>query len=52
MLSPATWARRQFGNVQLGDKWINRRAVNFAAAAAASPDAGIPGQCRRYAGGA
>jgi len=48
MLSPAQWALRQFGDVQLGDKRINKRAVSFAAAAAAAPDASIPGQCRAW----
>jgi hypothetical protein len=45
MLSPAQWALRQFGGVQLGDKRINQRAVSFAAAAAARPEASVPKQC-------
>jgi len=45
MLSPAQWALRQFGDVELGDKRINKRVVSFAAAAAAAPEASVPKQC-------
>lgn len=48
MLSPACWALRQFGGVQLGDKRINKRALSYAAAAAAAPDASVPKQCRTW----
>jgi len=48
MLSPAQWASRQFGRVQLGDKRINKRVVSFAAAAAAAPEASVPKQCRTW----
>src|SRR3982751_2223828 len=48
MLSPAQWALRQFGGVQLGDERINKRAVSYAAAAAAAPEASVPKQCRTW----
>ena len=45
MLSPAQWALRQFGGVDLGDQRINKRVVSYATVAAAAPDASVPMQC-------
>src|SRR5579864_6794166 len=46
MLPPLRWAQRQFGSVELGDKRRTKRAVAYAAAAAASPSQSVPRQCR------
>ena len=46
VLSPRAWARREFGQSELGDKRRTRRAVEYAAAAAAAPSRSIPDQCR------
>jgi hypothetical protein len=45
VLSPAHWARQQFGQAQLGDKRITDRVVTYAAAAAKAPSQSIPQQC-------
>jgi hypothetical protein len=45
MLSPRVWAQRQFGEVELGDKRRTKRAVEYAAAAAAGPSLSVPEQC-------
>lgn len=45
MLAPAEqWAQTMFGDVDLGDRRRNQRAVKIAAAMAARPDASIPRQ--------
>jgi hypothetical protein len=46
VLPPQQWARRHFGEVQLGDKRRTERAVSYAAAAAAAPASSIPLQCK------
>ncbi|HEY5084728.1 MAG TPA: transposase DNA-binding-containing protein, partial [Rhizomicrobium sp.] len=46
VLSPRAWALREFGTAELGDKRRTRRAVEYAAAAAAAPSQSIPDQCR------
>lgn len=42
---PQDFARRHFGEVDLGDRRLTRRAVRVAGAIAASPEASIPRQC-------
>lgn len=44
VLPPEAWAVQQFGQLDLGDKRRNQRAVRIAAAMAARPDASIPQQ--------
>lgn len=43
--SAQIWAREQFGEAELGDKRLTRRAVKYAAAAVLNPQASIPQQC-------
>ena len=44
LLEPLAWARRHFGDLDLGHKVRNERAVKIAAAVAASPGASLPRQ--------
>jgi len=44
LLEPLAWARRHFGDLDLGDRRRNDRAVKIAAAVAASPGASLPRQ--------
>jgi hypothetical protein len=44
VLGPVEWAEQQFGSVQLGDRRLNRRVVQVAAAMAADPAGSIPEQ--------
>ena len=39
------WALEQFGSVELGDRRLTRRLVDYAARAAAGPSLSIPRQC-------
>jgi hypothetical protein len=41
----APWASEQFGSADLGDRRLTRRLTGYAALAANSPSASIPGQC-------
>src|ERR1700760_4535175 len=45
ILGPQAWAQRQFGEAELGDNRRTRRAVAYAAAAAAGPSLSVPQQC-------
>jgi hypothetical protein len=45
VLPPLPWAQRQFGGAELGDKRRTRRAVAYAACAAAAPSRSVPRQC-------
>jgi hypothetical protein len=45
VLPPLQWARRNFAEVNLGDKRRTRRAVEYAALAAAGPSLSVPRQC-------
>ena len=45
LLAPLPWAQRQFGDAELGDKRRTKRAVAYAAAAAAGPSQSVPRQC-------
>jgi len=45
MLAPLPWAQRQFGDADLRDQRRTRRAVAYAAAAAAGPSRSVPRQC-------
>jgi hypothetical protein len=47
-LGPVDWAEEQFGSVQLGDRRLNRRVVQVAAAMAADPAGSIPRQNRGW----
>jgi hypothetical protein len=40
-----SWAKRHFGDTDLGDERRTRRLVRYAAAAAGNPSASIPNQC-------
>lgn len=44
ILSPARWARRQFGSVDLGDQRRDRRVVAMAARLVRNPNASLPNQ--------
>ena len=44
----STWAERQFGNCELGDRRRTKRLVKLAAQAAAKPDASTPEQTERW----
>ena len=44
ILSPARWARRQFGSVDLGDQRRDRRVVAMAARLVGNPNASLPNQ--------
>lgn len=48
VLSAQAWASEQFGQVQLGDARLNRRAVQVAAAMAENPAGSIPQQSKRW----
>lgn len=43
-LSAREWANQQWGQVELGDKRLNRRAVEVGAQMAANPEASLPNQ--------
>ena len=45
---PREWAMEQFGQVDLGDKRLNQRAVKVAGAMAADPQASIPQQNKTW----
>jgi transposase-like protein/transposase Tn5 family protein len=47
-LGAVDWAAEQFGSVQLGDRRLNRRVVQVAAAMAANPAGSIPRQNRDW----
>lgn len=48
VLPPEAWAEREFGQADLGDVRLDRRAVKVAAAMAADPSASIPRQSRTW----
>jgi hypothetical protein len=48
-LGPAEWAAEQFGQVDLGDRRLNRRVVAVAASMASDPGGSIPRQSKRWA---
>lgn len=48
-LSAAEWALEQFGEVDLGDKRLNRLAVRMAARMVATPEASLPNQMKSRA---
>lgn len=44
VFDPVEWAKQQLGGVDLGDKRLNKRAVDMAAKMAADPGASLPNQ--------
>lgn len=48
VLSAPAWAQREFEQVQLGDRRLNRRAVEVARAMASDPQGSIPRQSRSW----
>jgi hypothetical protein len=50
VLSPKHWAEREFANVQMGDKRLNKRVRAVAEAMASNPSGSIPRQCGDWAG--
>lgn len=44
-----SWARDEFGTIQLGDRRLNKRAVLLAERLGQQPGASIPGACGNWA---